>query len=1609
MKRIGVMANLDHSMFSTGIANTSLAVAELCVALGHTVTLVNVSKGDWWNDCKTLKDSWTVTPVADVSGLDLIIEIDRLMIPTDMRKRMAATAILLLRNPFLIQEIEATLYPTTHTARREYEGLSEIWLTDAAAAAEPTAIQSLELMSRLRVRIVPYLWTPTVAATHLKEMNMGSWLGYTVAELRRLHDISGSSPIPPWKVHVAEKNTTNSSSVTLPLVILREAKKRGVNLGMARLHNTDLLINSKFFVENVKNHCMDAKGISGECVGRQRSVEWVIEPMSCVLSHIRFSVVRPLLLDVTWAGIPVIHNSPVLRDVGNGLDHLYYQGNHVDEACTAFPRMEHDIATMGGIFATGALEAIRSSLTEKFSPISPTVQGAYTSLIDSLLRQPRIMESHSVPATLPPPKKFRIGFCDMWENFNPEYNFFTLMLQNACKDVEVTGGPATPTDSVVMFGPFGNTWKSLPATQPKIHFTGENTQPVQGIALNLGFHHLDMAGKDYLRFPLWLLEIDWFGADLDRIANPKPIPVERCTTVSAADLGRKTKFCAFVVSNPTNAIRNAAFEWLNEYKPVDSAGRYKNTVGPALAAGAGGGGGELLKHEFLKDYKFCLAYENNSSPGYITEKFLHAKAAGCIPIYWGDPKAERDFSMAGAIDARNVKSKEELISLVRSVDQSDSEWLKRYSVPALDSYKEAWAHRTMAECAKRILALGGLSGDFPLTVGDTKPVAAAAPAAPVVPLTGTPETPLLVTCANRKFLSSLQQWLSSVAAQRPAIPSLKARVYLFSDIPEDTVATLKESFIFVDFISLPDSSAPSGAFPDFWAPEHYGWKLWIYRELSSDPELFGKLILYFDAGAFLCRWPKEWMLKAQSTGLCFLEDPRETNGRWCSPAFCEALQVTPEEKTAKQVLGGLLCFRCGHESTVTLFQDALRLAYRREVLVGEKWAGAGPDGKPYGHRHDQSILSILALRSRAARHPLDTVYGDISLRKTFLGGKSLYVHRGAFRMHVPFSAGIDDAYVINLERRPDRLERLWGSSPELERRVERWPAIDGRKLQLTPALSRLLAPNDFFWKKAVSGCALSHLGLWWKLANETPDVNSYLILEDDVKFQPEWEQRWRAAVDAGHVPDDYDIIYLGGVLPPNRPVFEREAKEQVNPSFSRVKENTLWGQGTPNRYHHFCAYAYVLSKQGAQKVIQLIEKMNGFWTSADHVLCNPVNIIKSYMFEPLVAGSYQDDDPAYANSDFNDFSRIDGFDSDLWNNDERFTEEERVTDELSKIDISKALKDAAEGVAKKDVADSVAKRDIGIVAQPPVALTAQPMPSKSIEALPKRFVYLKEQKLDLRDLYEYQWLLHTFGQPSMLSMDMVDEDSPVPTDCPIVVVQRPHAPAIAKMLRKWDAQGAKFCILHMSDELGQDPIDMYELDGCVKVMRMYLRDTPCPEKVLTIPLGYHWTLAEGSKVPATHTPRLPFREHTWSFHGTDWQGRKELLAPLNEIPHVAEFYEGWNSAKALKGDAYISILLNTVFVPCPDGVNPETFRFYEALECGCVPLVVRTETNTAWVNWITEKTKIIPMNSWSDAKEFVKYIMANKDQLEGYRAAVLGAWVAWREEVRQEGVKWLKV
>jgi hypothetical protein len=73
------------------------------------------------------------------------------------------------------------------------------------------------------------------------------------------------------------------------------------------------------------------------------------------------------------------------------------------------------------------------------------------------------------------------------------------------------------------------------------------------------------------------------------------------------------------------------------------------------------------------------------------------------------------------------------------------------------------------------------------------------------------------------------------------------------------------------------------------------------------------------------------------------------------------------------------------------------------------------------------------------------------------------------------------------------------------------------------------------------------------------------------------------------------------------------------------------------------------------------------------MIVNHWDKLNIYFPDPLLAGCIQESDPAYMNSEFNNFNRIDKFDSDLWTNDERWSHEERDaalnTAKTEKLDI----------------------------------------------------------------------------------------------------------------------------------------------------------------------------------------------------------------------------------------------------------------------------------------------------------------------------------------------------
>lgn len=204
----------------------------------------------------------------------------------------------------------------------------------------------------------------------------------------------------------------------------------------------------------------------------------------------------------------------------------------------------------------------------------------------------------------------------------------------------------------------------------KIFFTGENIIPDFNLYdYALGFHYLHLEDR-YLRYPLWLLYLAKIGAPT------KP---------------EGSKFCNFVYSNNLHSdpVRSKIFDALNRYKPVDSAGAFRNTIGYRV--------GDKL--EFIKDYKFTIAVENSSVPGYTTEKLLEPSLAGTMPIYWGDPKVAEDFNTERFVWVKS-SSPDDIETAVEQVKQLDGDpllYAQKMAQPIFNSedVQQIWEDRLL--------------------------------------------------------------------------------------------------------------------------------------------------------------------------------------------------------------------------------------------------------------------------------------------------------------------------------------------------------------------------------------------------------------------------------------------------------------------------------------------------------------------------------------------------------------------------------------------------------------------------------------------------------------------------------------------------------------------------------------------------------------------------------------------------------------------------------------------------------------------------------------------------------------------------------------------------
>lgn len=80
------------------------------------------------------------------------------------------------------------------------------------------------------------------------------------------------------------------------------------------------------------------------------------------------------------------------------------------------------------------------------------------------------------------------------------------------------------------------------------------------------------------------------------------------------------------------------------------------------------------KIEVMKNYKFCICYENTKDiRGYITEKIFDCFTAGCVPVYWGASNVTEYIPEGAFIDRRKFKDEQELYDFLKSVSEQEYE------------------------------------------------------------------------------------------------------------------------------------------------------------------------------------------------------------------------------------------------------------------------------------------------------------------------------------------------------------------------------------------------------------------------------------------------------------------------------------------------------------------------------------------------------------------------------------------------------------------------------------------------------------------------------------------------------------------------------------------------------------------------------------------------------------------------------------------------------------------------------------------------------------------------------------------------------------------------
>ncbi|XP_072531356.1 procollagen galactosyltransferase 1 [Salminus brasiliensis] len=176
----------------------------------------------------------------------------------------------------------------------------------------------------------------------------------------------------------------------------------------------------------------------------------------------------------------------------------------------------------------------------------------------------------------------------------------------------------------------------------------------------------------------------------------------------------------------------------------------------------------------------------------------------------------------------------------------------------------------------------------------------------------------------------------------------------------------------------------------------------------------------------------------------------------------------------------------------------------------------------------------------------------------------------------PDKMGFDEVFMINLQRRTDRRERMLRALREQEIDCKIVAAVDGKAMNVSEisglGIHMLPGYSDPYHGRPLTkgelGCFLSHYNIWKEIVDR--GLETSLVIEDDLRFEVFFKRRLKNLLSEVQSEGlDWDLIYIG------RKRMQVDRPEKAVPNIHNLVEAD----------YSYWTLGYMMSLQGAKKLL----------------------------------------------------------------------------------------------------------------------------------------------------------------------------------------------------------------------------------------------------------------------------------------------------------------------------------------------------------------------------------------------------------------------------------------